>query len=145
LRELREAFVAAESELLGGIHPHILPMIDISDFGGLLQRVGFALPVVDCDLVTVTYADPFALMLDLRRMGAVNILCGRNRSIMRRDVFARMAAIYRDRFAERDGRIRATFEILTATAWSPHESQQKPLRRGSATHRWSEALKSSSP
>ncbi len=109
--------------------------------GGLLQRAGFALPVVDVDRITVGYADPLALMRDLRAMGATNPLRERSRKPLRRATLARMMEIYAERFARPDGRITATFDIVTLTAWTPHESQQKPLQPGSAKARLADALK----
>ena len=141
LMELREAFLVAETELSDGASPRVAPAIDVRDLGTLLQRAGFALPVVDSDVVVVTYAHPLALMHDLRAMGATNILHERRRGFLRRDVLARAIEVYQDRFANLGGRIRATFEILTATAWAPHESQQQPLKPGSATTRLADALK----
>ncbi len=140
LAELREAFMAAESELEGGISPRVSPMADIREIGGLLQRAGFALPVVDSDTVTVTYASPLALMLDLRAMGAGNVLAERRRTPLRRATLMRAAEIYAERFPADGGRIRATFEIIHLSGWSPHESQQKPLRPGSAKTRLADAL-----
>ena len=141
LAELREALLTAETELTGGASPRVAPCIDVRDLGSLLQRAGFALPVVDSDTVTVTYAHPLALLHDLRGMGATNCLAERSRAFLRRDVFGRTLEIYGQRFSNADGRIRATFDILTATAWAPHASQQKPLRPGSATTRLADALK----
>ena len=143
LKELREAFVAAESEVTGGASPRVAPFADVRDLGGLLQRAGFALPVADADAVDVTYADPIALMRDLRAMGAGNVLADRSRKPLRRSVLARAAEIYSERHARPDGRIPATFEILTMTAWVPHESQQKPLRPGQSRMRLADALNTS--
>ena len=117
------------------------PAIDVRDLGTLLQRAGFALPVVDSDVVTVTYANPLALLHDLRAMGATNVLEERRRTFLRRDVLARAIELYQKSFSNPDGRVRATFEILTATAWAPHESQQKTLKPGSATARLEDALR----
>jgi SAM-dependent methyltransferase len=141
LQELREAFLIAETDIRGGAGLHVAPVVDVRDLGTLLQRAGFALPVVDSDVVEVTYAHPLALMHDLRAMGATNVLAERSRGGLRRDVLAHAIEVYRRRFAAPDGRVRATFEILTATAWAPHANQQKPLARGSATMRLSDALK----
>lgn len=132
LTELRQAFAAAESELEGGISPRVAPFADLRDVGALLQRAGFALPVTDVDRVVVRYGDAFALMHDLRRMGATNVLTERRRTPLRRATLLRMAQIYHERFADADGRIRATFDIVWLSGWAPHESQQKPLRPGSA-------------
>jgi SAM-dependent methyltransferase len=140
LSELREAFAEAESEIEGGISPRVSPFADIRDLGSLLQRAGFALPVVDSDRLTVRYDNPLALMRDLRAMGATNILTERRRTPLRRATLQRMLEIYARRFADADGRLRATFEIVWLTGWAPHESQQKPLKPGSATQRLADAL-----
>ena len=140
LTELRSAFAAAESEVEGGISPRVAPFADIRELGGLLQRTGFALPVVDSDRVTVRYDSALALMRDLRRMGATNILHERLRTPLKRSTLERVMAIYADRFADADGRVRATFEIIWLSGWVPHESQQKPLKPGSAAQRLADAL-----
>jgi SAM-dependent methyltransferase len=140
LSELREAFAEAESEIEGGISPRVSPFADIRDLGALLQRAGFALPVVDSDRVIVRYDNPLALMRDLRAMGATNVLTERRRTPLKRATLQRMLEIYAKRFADADGRLRATFEIVWLTGWAPHESQQKPLRPGSATQRLADAL-----
>jgi SAM-dependent methyltransferase len=140
LTELREAFAEAESEIEGGISPRVAPFADVRELGALLQRAGFALPVVDSDRVTVRYGHGLALMRDLRRMGAGNILSERRRSPLRRATLQRALAIYAERFADADGRLRATFEIVWLSGWAPHESQQKPLKPGSATQRLADAL-----
>lgn len=141
LLELRESLLLAESELTGGAHARVAPMIDVRDCGSLLQRAGFALPVVDSDVASVTYADPLALMRDLRAMGATNCLLERSRMFLPRAVLQRAIEIYSERHSDADGRIRATFEIITATAWAPHENQQRPLQPGSAEVRLADALK----
>lgn len=141
LYELREAFVAAEAEIEGGASPRVIPFADVRSLGGLLQRAGFALPVVDVDRISVGYADPLALMHDLRAMGATNPLHERSRHFLRRATLGRMMEIYAERFARPDGRITATFDIVTLTAWAPHESQQQPLQPGSAKARLADALK----
>src|SRR5439155_25332720 len=140
LGELRQAFAAAEAEIEGGVSPRVAPFADLRELGALLQRAGFALPVTDVDRLTVRYASPFALMQDLRRMGATNALVERRRRPLRRATLARMAEIYRERFSDPDGRIRATFEIVWLSGWVPHESQQQPLRPGSAQRRLADAL-----
>jgi SAM-dependent methyltransferase len=140
LSELREAFAAAESEVDGGVSPRVAPFADVRDMGALLQRAGFALPVVDTDRLTVRYDSVFALMRDLRRMGATNALAERRRTPLKRATLARMADVYGARFADPDGRLRASFEIVWLSGWAPHESQQQPLRPGSATHRLADAL-----
>jgi SAM-dependent methyltransferase len=140
LNELREAFAQAESEVEGGVSPRVAPFADLRELGALLQRAGFALPVVDSDKLTVRYQNVFALMHDLRRMGATNILTERRRTPLRRATLERMSEIYAQRFADADGRLRATFEIVWLLGWVPHESQQKPLKPGSATQRLADAL-----
>jgi SAM-dependent methyltransferase len=140
LTELRAAFAAAEAEVEGGISPRVLPFADLRDLGALLQRAGFALPVTDVDRITVRYASPLALMHELRRMGASNPLVDRSRRPLRRATLARMLEIYAQRFADADGRIRATFEIVYLSGWAPHASQQQPLAPGSARTRLADAL-----
>jgi SAM-dependent methyltransferase len=140
LIELREAFAAAESEIEGGVSPRVAPFADVRELGALLQRASFALPVVDSDRLTVRYATVIALMRDLRRMGATNILSERRRAPLRRATLHRMTEIYAKRFADADGRLRATFEIVWLSGWAPHESQQRPLKPGSATQRLADAL-----
>jgi SAM-dependent methyltransferase len=132
LTELRQSFAAAEAECEGGVSPRVIPFADLRDVGALLQRAGFALPVTDVDRVIVRYASAFALMADLRRMGATNVLFERRRTPTRRATMLRMAQIYGDRFADADGRIRVTFDIVWLSGWAPHDSQQKPLKPGSA-------------
>jgi SAM-dependent methyltransferase len=141
LSELRQAFAVAEAELEGGVSPHVAPTADLRDIGALLQRAGFALPVTDVDRVVVRYDDAFALMADLRRMGATNVLIERRRTPLRRATLLRMARIYAERFADPDGRLRATFEIVWLSGWVPHESQQQPLKPGSATASLAQAVK----
>jgi SAM-dependent methyltransferase len=140
LFELRDAFAEAEAEVEGGASPRVAPFADVRALGGLLQRAGFALPVVDSDRLTVRYDNVFALMRDLRRMGATNVLIERRRTPLKRATLLRMAEIYAQRFADSDGRLRATFEVVWLSGWAPHESQQKPLRPGSATQRLADAL-----
>ena len=133
LHELRAVLTEAEADLTGGASPRVAPFADVRDMGGLLQRAGFALPVADSDVLTVRYDTLFALMADLRAMGATNTLVARDRRPARRAMFLRAAALYAKRFADPDGRIRATFEIVSLAGWAPHESQQKPARRGSGS------------
>ena len=140
LVELREAFAAAETEIEGGVSPRVAPFADVRQLGALLQRAGLALPVVDSDRLTVRYSTVFALMRDLRRMGATNMLSERRRTPLRRATLQRMAEIYAQRFADTDGRLRASFEIVWLSGWAPHESQQKPLKPGSAAQRLADAL-----
>jgi NADH dehydrogenase [ubiquinone] 1 alpha subcomplex assembly factor 5 len=145
LHELRQSLLEAESETTGGASPRIHPAVDVREIGHLLQRTGFALPVVDSDSITVTYASPIALMHELRGMGATNVLTQRSRLALRRSTLFRACEIYANRFSDDKGRIRATFEIVTLTAWVPHESQQKPLKPGSATARLVDVLKPTQP
>jgi SAM-dependent methyltransferase len=141
LTEMRQAFAAAETECEGGVSPRVAPFADLRDVGGLLQRAGFALPVTDLDHIVVRYDSAFALMADLRRMGATNILFERRRTPTRRATMLRMAQIYAERFADPDGRIRATFDVIWLSGWAPHESQPKPLKPGSATASLEAAVK----
>lgn len=141
LTELRQAFAAAETEIEGGLSPRVAPFADLRDAGALLQRAGFALPVTDVDRIVVRYDNAFALMQDLRRMGATNVLVERRRAPLRRTTLVRMAEIYSERFADPDGRIRATFDIVWLSGWAPHESQQKPLKPGSAKMSLEQAVK----
>jgi SAM-dependent methyltransferase len=140
LIELRQSFAAAESEVEAGASPHVAPFADLRELGALLQRAGFALPVADVERVTVRYATAFALMHDLRRMGATNVLVERRRAPLKRATLLRMAEIYAQRFADADGRLRATFDIVWLSGWAPDVSQQQPLRPGSARTRLADAL-----
>jgi SAM-dependent methyltransferase len=141
LTELRQSLTIAESEVLGGASPRVAPFVDVRAVGGLAQRAGLALPVVDLDRAIVRYADMVALLADLRAMGSANALHARSRKPLPRAVFARAAAAYAERFADPDGRLRATFDIVWLGGWAPHESQPKPLQPGSATTRLADALK----
>jgi SAM-dependent methyltransferase len=141
LTELRQAFAAAEAECEGGASPRVAPFADLRDVGALLQRAGFALPVTDVDRVVVRYDDALALMQDLRRMGATNVLKERRRTPSRRATLLRMAQLYAERFSDSDGRIRATFDIVWLSGWAPHESQQQPLKPGSAKASLADAVK----
>jgi SAM-dependent methyltransferase len=140
LNELRQSFAAAESEVEGGVSPRVAPFADLRDLGALLQRAGFALPVADADRLAVRYDSAFALMHDLRRMGATNALVDRRRTPLRRATLMRMAEIYAQRFADADGRLRATFEIVWLSGWAPHPGQQQPLKPGTAKARLADAL-----
>ena len=141
LTELRQSLTAAEAETLGGASPRVAPFVEVRALGALAQRAGLALPVVDLDRATVRYADILALMKDLRAFGGANALQARSRKPLRRDVLLRAAALYAERFADPDGRLRATFDTVWLSGWAPHESQPKPLAPGSATTRLAEALK----
>ena len=143
LAELRESLLQAETELSGGAAPRVSPFADVRDAGALLQRAGFALPVADTDQVAVRYPSMFELMADLRAMGATNSVTQRTRRPATRALFSRAAQIYAERFADADGRIRATFSIVWLSGWAPHASQQKPLKPGSAQISLSKVLKES--
>jgi SAM-dependent methyltransferase len=140
LSELRDAFAQAESEIEGGVSPRVAPFAELRELGALMQRAGFALPVVDSDRMTVRYDNVFALMRDLRRMGATNVLAERRRAPLKRATLLRMVELYAQRFADADGRLRASFEIIWLSGWAPHESQQQPLRSGSAQQRLADVL-----
>jgi SAM-dependent methyltransferase len=140
LAELRQVLVQAEAELSDGAGLRISPFADVLDAAGLLQRAGFALPVADTDRVMVRYAHALELIRDLRAMGESNVLYDRARKPLTRAVLARAAELYRERFAGPDGRIAATFDIISMTGWAPHPDQQQPLRPGSAKMRLADAL-----
>ena len=140
LTELRAALMEAELAEEGGASPRIAPFAELRDAGGLLQRAGFALPVADADRIAVSYPDAFALMRELRAMGESNALHTRRRGFTRRATLVRAAAIYAEKFADADGRVRASFEIVTLTGWAPHPCQPQPLKPGSATMRLADAL-----
>jgi SAM-dependent methyltransferase len=140
LFELRRSLIDAEVELTGGAGSRVSPFADASDAAGLLQRAGFALPVADVDRLNVRYTHPLKLMADLRQMAETNALAERHPRALTRTVLARAFELYLERFGEADGRIPATFEILTLTGWAPHVSQQQPLKPGSAKMRLADAL-----
>jgi SAM-dependent methyltransferase len=133
LVELRRALTMAEAEVTGGASPRVAPFVDVRDLGDLLQRAGFALPVVDVDRLTLTYAHPLALLQDLRRAGEANVLAERSRRPLRRDVLMAMAERYLADDVDARGRIRVTVDLLFATAWAPDAAQPQPARRGSGT------------
>jgi len=141
LGELRTVLADAEIERDGGLSPRIFPFADLRDAGALLQRAGFALPVADTDRLTIRYAEPLRLLADLRGAGESNVLTARRRAFLKRTTLMRALQLYRERFAEPDGRVPATFQFLTMTGWRPHESQQKPLKPGSGAISLTEALK----
>jgi SAM-dependent methyltransferase len=140
LNELRQSLLAAEVEVTGGAGPRVSPFADGLDGAGLLQRAGFALPVADVDRLTVFYPHPLKLMAELRAMGETNVLADRPRRPLSRAVLARMCDIYAERFGRPDGRVPATFEIVSLTGWAPHASQPRPLKPGSAKMRLADAL-----
>jgi SAM-dependent methyltransferase len=140
LNELRDSFAAGEDQIRGGASPRVSPFADVRDLGGLLQRAGFNLPVADVERTVVRYGAFQTLVDDLRAAGETNALVQRARTPLRRDVLAASLAHYAAHHAEPDGRLRATFDIVYLTGWKPHESQQKPLRPGSAKSRLADAL-----
>lgn len=140
LQELRHALIEAEAELEGGASPRIAPFADVREYGALLQRAGFALPVTDADLLTVTYPAPRDLMHEIRAMGGGNVMAARRKEPLPRRTLERAEAIYRSRHGTPEGRIVASFEIVYMSGWAPHESQQKPLAPGSAKKRLADAL-----
>mgnify|MGYP001210812524 CR=1 FL=1 len=140
LHELRLALIEAELELTGGAGPRVAPFAGLQDVAHLLQRAGFALPAADRDTVTVRYAEPMRLLADLRAMGETAALAQHSPRSLSRRILTRAFEIYRQRFADPDGRVRATFEIITITGWAPHESQQQPLKPGSARARLADVL-----
>jgi len=131
LKDLREALMTAEAEEEGGVSPRVSPFVDVKDAGALLQRSGFALPVVDADDITIDYPDALKLMRDLSGMGESNIVAKRSRKFTKRSTLARAAAIYHERHGRPDGRVHAKFQVIYLTGWAPDDSQPKPLRRGS--------------
>ena len=141
LAELRDVLLTAEVEMTGGASPRVVPFADVRDIGGLLQRAGLALPVVDEQTYTVRYDSIFPLMRDIRAMGMANPLISRSRRPLSRAFFLRAAELYAERYSDPDGRIRATFSLIYASGWAPHESQQQPLKPGSAKMRLADALK----
>ncbi len=141
LGELRQALSIAESEVAGGASPRVAPFSDLRDLGGLLQRAGFALPVADVEPLTVRYGTLFRLFSDLRAMGATNALTLRHKAPLRRAILMRAGEVYAARFADADGRLRASFDLVWLSGWAPHESQQKPLKPGSARMSLEAALK----
>ncbi|ODN69099.1 methyltransferase domain-containing protein [Methylobrevis pamukkalensis] len=141
LTELRDAMAAAEIELTGGVSPRVAPMGEVRDMGALLQRAGFALPVADQDRLTLRYATPLHLMRELHVLGAGNALAERRRGLTPPALIGRAAEIYAERFSDPDGRVRATVTLVSLSGWAPHESQQKPLRPGTAKTRLADALK----
>ncbi len=132
LHELRACLSEAESEIMGGLSPRCMPMADIRDLGGLLQRAGFSLPVADAEILTLTYPDIFRMMADLRGMGGQNALSGRLNRFTPKQVFLRAAELYQERFSTKDGQIKASIELITLTGWAPDSRQPTPLPRGQA-------------
>ena len=140
LAALRDALSEAEIEIDGGLSPRVSPFADVRDLGSLLQRAGFALPVVDADTISVNYGEPMRLLADLRGMGESNATVLRRREPLKRSVLMTAMAKYFEKHADDDGRLPATFEIITMTAWAPAPTQQQPLKPGSAKGRLADAL-----
>jgi hypothetical protein len=140
LGELREVLLAAEAEAEGGASPRVSPFGDVREYGALLQRAGFALPVADAETLTVAYASPREVMREVRALGGGNVLLARSRKPLSRQVLDRAEALYCQRHATADGRVRASFEIVYLSGWAPDPSQQKPLKPGSAAQRLADAL-----
>ena len=141
LAELRQSWLEAEDLVTAGVTPRVSPMIDVRELGGLLQRAGLALPVVDLDRTIVRYPDAIALIHEIRSLGLSNVMMDRSRKPVTRNLLGEAVSIYQQKFSDDDGRIRATMEIAWATAWAPHDSQQKPMKPGSAKFRLADALK----
>lgn len=141
LTELRQSWLAAEAAVSGGVTPRVAPMIDVRELGALLQRAGLALPVADLDRTMVRYADAVALIHEIRELGLSNNLVGRSRTPVSRGLLGAAVNHYQQNFADPDGRVRATVEVAWITGWAPHESQQQPLKPGSARARLADALK----
>ncbi len=140
LRELRSSFAKAENDVTGGLSPRVLPMADIRDLGTLLQRAGFALPVVDSVKLIASYETPFQLLRELRAMGGGNAQVARQKKFTRRSIFKEMYKIYADHFSVENGKIAASFEMFCLTGWAPSQNQPKPIQPGSAKMRLSDAL-----
>jgi hypothetical protein len=145
LHELRQSLAAAEIDGEGGLSPRVSPFVDVKDAGHLLQRSGYALPVVDADTITVWYEHPLALFRDLRGMGETNAVIERRRGPSRRATLMDAVERYRQRFGNAAGRVPATFQVVYLTAWTPHASQPQPLQRGSAATRLADALGTGAP
>ena len=139
LWQLRQVLLQAESETASVAGPRVSPFADLRDMGALMQRANFALPVVDSDSVTATYGDLFRLLHDLRGMAATHAPNGVIRPLSRATLF-RAAELYRAQFAESDGRIPATFQMIHVAGWSPDPSQQQALKPGSAKVRLADVL-----
>lgn len=140
LHELRDAMAITEQQLYGQTSSRVFPFADKTQMGGLLFRSGLALPVVDSDIITVSYENVFKLMEDLRGMGESNTILKRSKKPLTKEFFVRLAQNYQERYSDKDGRIKASFEIIFLLGWAPHKSQQKPLPPGSAKRSLAEAL-----
>ncbi len=140
LHELRDAFISAESDLLGGVTPRVSPFVDVRDAGDLLMRAGLALPVADTDTIEMEYENLQALMSDLQHMGETNAVKDRYPGLTTPRLFAAVEKSYRQQHGTQDGKLKATFEIITLTGWAPSDTQQKALTPGSAKGRLADAL-----
>lgn len=140
LHELRDAFISAESDLLGGVTPRVSPFVDVRDAGDLLMRAGLALPVADTDIIEMEYENLNALMSDLRLMGETNAVKDRHPGLSTPRLFAAVEQVYRQQHATKNGHLKASFEIVMLTGWAPSETQQKALIPGSAKGRLADAL-----
>lgn len=140
LSELRDVLIEAEGETTGGASPRVSPFGDVSAYGALLQRAGFALPVTDAETLRVVYSSPRELMREVRALGGGNVLMARSRAPLPRRTLERAEDIYLARYGTPDGKVTATFEFVFMSGWAPHESQQKPLKPGSAQARLADAL-----
>ena len=140
LFELRTSLQLAEQERKGGISPHVSPLADVKDVGGLLQKAGFKMLTVDVDDIIVDYPDTFALMQDLQAMGEGNVVLGREMGAISRDVLAANDAIYRELHGNSDGTIPATFRVIYMIGWHESANQAHPLARGSGELSLKDAL-----
>lgn len=140
LSELRQSLIEAEAEMEGGASPRVSPFGDVRDYGALLQRAGFALPVADAEVLTLPYPSPRELMREIRVLGGGNVLAERSKTPLSRSTLGRAESIYRERHATKEGGVSATFEIVYLSGWAPDPSQQKPLKPGSAAARLADAL-----
>jgi NADH dehydrogenase [ubiquinone] 1 alpha subcomplex assembly factor 5 len=140
LIELRQALIEAEAEAEGGASPRVSPFGDVQQYGALLQRAGFALPVADAATLSLLYASPRDLMREIRALGGGNVLLARSRKPLSRPTLERAEQIYRERHGTPDGRVKASFEIVYLSGWAPDPSQQQPLKPGSAARRLADAL-----
>ena len=125
-----------------GASPRVAPFADIRTLGGLLQHAGFALPVADSDTLILTYENALAAMSEVKAMGWSNTLQARSRTPVTRSLLAHAAANHETAAGSADGRVQLTLNLVYLTGWAPHDSQQQPLRPGSATMRLADALKS---
>lgn len=140
LHELRAAFAGAEMQIMGGISPRVSPFAEVRPLGTLLQRAGFALPVADIETTQVNYREFITLLTDLRALGETSVLVERDRRPLSRELVSAMLAHYAATHGTPDGKLQARFDIAYLTGWAPHESQQQPLKPGSAKTRLADAL-----